>query len=189
MATDEFELTFTVGYERNTRGILCNKSEMYELWSSGDKFSQAKKEVIVDYVPQTHESKLAGVPIAKSVGRTDLMVISESEKDLHIEIEKTMKKEQSLRLVVCSKSYFFFPFGGSWLNIAFFFASFSRSSAFLSSICVSLFFLLILLIFRHYKQTSNVSPSKMLPFLIRTFHLSRNQKSVFNSVLIEIVMR
>ena len=75
-------------------------------------------------------------------------------------------------------SYFFFPLGGSWFNIAFFFASFSRSAAFFCSFCVFLFFLLILLIFQHYKQTSNVSPSKMLPFLVRTFHLSRNQKSV-----------
>jgi DNA replication initiation complex subunit (GINS family) len=44
-------------------------------------------------VPQTHESKFIRVPIVKSVAGTDLSVISESEKNLYSEIEKTIKKE------------------------------------------------------------------------------------------------
>jgi hypothetical protein len=47
----------------------------------------------VEYVPQTRESRLVKVPIVKSVAGTDLTVVSELEKDIYREIEKTMKKE------------------------------------------------------------------------------------------------
>jgi len=74
-------------------GTYALKVEMYELWSTGERFSQAKKELAVDYVPQTRESKFVRVPIVKSVAGTDLSVISESEKNLYNEIEKAIKKE------------------------------------------------------------------------------------------------
>ena len=68
---------------------------MYELWSSGEKFSQVGKEVTVDYVPQTRESKYVKIPSVKSIAGTDLMVVSESEKNIYRDIEETMKKENS----------------------------------------------------------------------------------------------
>ena len=74
-------------------GIYTLKVEMYELWSTGERFFQAKKESTVDYVPQTRESKFIKIPTIKSVAGTSLSVISELEKNLYNEIEKTIKKE------------------------------------------------------------------------------------------------
>ena len=74
-------------------GTYALKVEMYELWPSGEKLSEAKKEAIVDYIPQTCESKFVRVPIVKSVAGTGFSVILESEKNIYNEIEKTMKKE------------------------------------------------------------------------------------------------
>ena len=51
-------------------------------------FSKAKKEVTVDYVPQTRESKFVKVPSVKSVAGTDLSVVSESEKDFTMKLKK-----------------------------------------------------------------------------------------------------
>jgi len=94
LAEDEFELTPVLDMKGIPAGSHIIKVEMYELWSSGEKLSQAVKEVTVDYVPQTRESKLVKVPIVKSVAGTDLVIICESEKDIYYEIEKTVKKEQ-----------------------------------------------------------------------------------------------
>ena len=93
LATDEFELTPVLDMKGIPAGLHGIKVEMYELWSSGERFSQTVKEVEVDYVPQILESKFVKVPIVKSVAGTGLLVISEKEKDIYSEIEKTMKKE------------------------------------------------------------------------------------------------
>ena len=83
LAADDFELTPVLDMKGIPAGTHSIKVEMYELWSSGERFSQAEKEVTVDYVPQTRESKFVRVPIVKSVAGTDLAVISESEKDIY----------------------------------------------------------------------------------------------------------
>ncbi len=93
LAKDDFELTPTLDMLGIPAGRYALKVEMYELWPSSEKLSEAKKELIVDYVPQTRESKFVRVPIVKSVEGTGFSVISESEKDIYNEIEKTMKKE------------------------------------------------------------------------------------------------
>ena len=93
LANDDFELTPMLDMNGIPAGTYTLKVEMYELWSTGERFSQAKKELAVDYVPQTRESKFVRVPIVKSVAGTDLSVISESEKNLYNEIEKAIKKE------------------------------------------------------------------------------------------------
>ena len=62
--------------------------EMHDLRSSGERFSQAVKEVTVDYVPQPRESRLVKVSIVKSAGDTDLADVFESKKDNYGEIEK-----------------------------------------------------------------------------------------------------
>jgi len=94
LANDIFELTPVLDMKGIPAGTYTLKVEMYELWSTGERFSQAKKESTVDYMPQTRESKFVRVPIVKSVAGTDLFVISESEKSIYSEIEKTIKKEQ-----------------------------------------------------------------------------------------------
>jgi hypothetical protein len=93
LAADDFELTPVLDMKGVTAGLHIIRVEMYELWSSGEKLSWTTKEVTVNYVPQTRESKLVKVPILKSVAGADLAVVSKSEKDIYREIEKTMKKE------------------------------------------------------------------------------------------------
>jgi len=93
LAKDIFELTHVLDMKGIPASTYTLKVEMYELWSTGERFSQAAKEVTVDYVPQTRESKFIRVPTIKSVAGTSLSVISESEKNLYSKIEKTIKKE------------------------------------------------------------------------------------------------
>lgn len=93
LAADDFELTPVLDMKGICAGSHTIKVEMYELWSSGEKLSSTSKEVTVEYVPQTKESKLREIPIVKSVAGTDLAVVSESEKSIYHEIEETMKKE------------------------------------------------------------------------------------------------
>jgi hypothetical protein len=94
LAKDEFELTPLLDMKGIPAGNHSIKVELYELWSSGEKLLQTFREVIVDYVPLTRESRLVKIPSVKSVVGADLAVVSESEQDLYRNIEKTTKKEQ-----------------------------------------------------------------------------------------------
>lgn len=94
LAKNEFELTPVLDMKGIPAGNHSIKLEMYELWSSGEKLLQTFKEVTVDYVPLTRESRLVKIPSVKSVVGADLAVVSESEQDLYRDIEKTTKKEQ-----------------------------------------------------------------------------------------------
>jgi hypothetical protein len=94
LAADEFELTPVLGMKGIPVGSYTIKVEMYELWSSGEKLFEAFKEKKVDYAPQTRESRFVKVPTVKSVAGKDLAVVSEPEKIVFREIEKTIKKEQ-----------------------------------------------------------------------------------------------
>ena len=95
LTTDDFELSPVLDMRGIPAGSHIIKVEMYELWSSGEKLSQVVKEVNVEYVPQTRQFRFVKVPIVKSFAGTDLVVISESEKDIYRRIEKTIKKEYS----------------------------------------------------------------------------------------------
>ena len=94
LAADEFELTPVLDMKGIPAGSYTIVVKMYELWSSGEKFSEAIKELNVDYVPQTRESRFVKIPSVKSVAGTDLAVVSESATDFYQGIEKTIKKEQ-----------------------------------------------------------------------------------------------
>ena len=93
LAEDEFELTPALDMKGITAGSHSIKVEMYEPWSDGEKLSFTSKEVTVEYVPKTRESRLIKIPIVKSFGGGDLAVVSESDKNIYREIEETMKKE------------------------------------------------------------------------------------------------
>jgi hypothetical protein len=95
LAANEFELTPVLDMKGIPAGVHTVKVGMYEFWSSsGERLFFTAKEVAVDYVPQTRQSRLVKVPSVKSVAGTDLEVVSESEKDIYRGIEKTIKKEQ-----------------------------------------------------------------------------------------------
>jgi hypothetical protein len=93
ISANEFELTPVLGMKGIPAGAHTIKIEMYELWSSSERLCQAAKEVTVDYVPQTRESRLVKVPSVRSVAGADLVVVSDSERDIYIDIDRTMKKE------------------------------------------------------------------------------------------------
>ncbi|MGD0995132.1 MAG: hypothetical protein ABR909_06365 [Candidatus Bathyarchaeia archaeon] len=93
LAGDDFELTPVLDMKGITAGSHSIKVEMYEPWSNGEKLSFTSKEVTVEYVPKTRESRLIEIPIVKSFGGGDLVVVSESDKNIYREIEETMKKE------------------------------------------------------------------------------------------------
>jgi len=93
LAKDEFELTPVLGMKGITAGSHSIRVEMYEPWSNGEKLSFTQKEVTVEYVPQTRASRLIEIPIVKSFGGGDLVVVSESDKNIYREIDETMKKE------------------------------------------------------------------------------------------------
>lgn len=93
LAANDFELTPVLGMKGIKAGSHTIKVEMYELWPTGEKLSSTSKEVTVEYVPQTRESRFIEIPIVKSYEGVDLAVVSESDKSIYHEIEETMKKE------------------------------------------------------------------------------------------------
>ena len=93
LAGDDFELTPVLGMKGISAGSHTLKVEMYEPWSNEEKLSFTSKEITVEYVPQTRESRLIEIPIVKSFGGGNLVVVSESDKNIYREIEETMKKE------------------------------------------------------------------------------------------------
>jgi hypothetical protein len=93
LATNDFELTPVLDMKGITGGPHTIKAEMYELWSSDEKLTNASKEVTIEYVPMKREDRMIRVPIVKSVAGTDLAIVSDSEKNIYREIEEDMKKE------------------------------------------------------------------------------------------------
>ncbi len=88
-----FELTPVLEMKGIPAGSHIIGVEMYELWSTGERFCRVTEEVSVDYVPITRAEKFVMVPIVKSVAGRDLEVVSESEKDIYREIEDAEKRE------------------------------------------------------------------------------------------------
>jgi hypothetical protein len=93
LATNDFEFTSVLDMKGISSGSHIIKSDMYELWSSGEKLTCASKEVGVGYVPQRREDRLIKVPIVKSIAGTDLAIVSDSEKGIYREIDENLKKE------------------------------------------------------------------------------------------------
>jgi hypothetical protein len=94
LATDECEYATVLDMKGIAAGVYAVGVEMYELWETNQKLYSTLKQLTVDYVPQTRQMRLVKVPTVKRVAGADLAVVSETEKDLYEEIEKTQKKEQ-----------------------------------------------------------------------------------------------
>ena len=93
LARDDFELTSVFDMKGITAGSHIIGVEMFELWDSGEKFTCASKEVRIEYVPLRREDRLIKVPTVKSVAGKDLVVVSESEKNIYREIDENIRKE------------------------------------------------------------------------------------------------
>jgi hypothetical protein len=94
LAVDEFELTPVLDMKGIPAGSYIIKVEMCELWSSEERLFETLKELKIDYVPQTRQSRFVKVPTIRSIAGKDLAIITEPEKTVYKEIEKTIKKEQ-----------------------------------------------------------------------------------------------
>jgi hypothetical protein len=93
LAKDDFELTPVLNMKGINAGHHTIRVEMYELWNAEAKLSFGSKEVAVEYVPQTRESRLIKIPFVKHFGGVDLAVVSVADKNIYREIEETRKKE------------------------------------------------------------------------------------------------
>jgi hypothetical protein len=93
LARDDFKLTPVLDMKGITAGSHVIRVVMFELWDSGEKFTCASKEVRIEYVPLRREDKLIKVSTVKSVAGKELVVVSESEKDIYREIDENIRKE------------------------------------------------------------------------------------------------
>jgi len=97
LGTNEFEYSWVMDTTGVTGGTYRLRVEMYEFWSSGEKLFQTAHEISINYVPQTRQARLIKIPFVKSVTGADIVVVSNQEKQLYLDIEKTVKKEQLSR--------------------------------------------------------------------------------------------
>jgi hypothetical protein len=93
LAADDLEFSFVIDMTGIAQGQHCLRVEMYELWSSKKKLTYASKEIPVEYVPVRREGRLIKVPIMKTIVGADFSIVSDSEKEIYLEIEENMKKE------------------------------------------------------------------------------------------------
>jgi hypothetical protein len=97
LATDASEFSSVLDMTGIAQGQHILRVEVYELWSSGERLTNASKEVTIDYIPVRREDRLISIPIIKSVAGADLAIVTDSEKNIYREIEKDMKEESESR--------------------------------------------------------------------------------------------
>jgi len=97
LATDESEFSSVMDMTGIPAGRHMFRVEVYELWSSAEKLTEASKEAVVDYVPVKREDRLISVPIVKRSAGADFEVVSDSEKAVYREIEEDLKRESDSR--------------------------------------------------------------------------------------------
>lgn len=90
---DNFDFPLLLDMKGISEGTYLIRVEMYEPWSLDEKLNFTVKEIVVNYIPQTRESRLVKVPTVKSVAGSDLTIISSSTKDLYRELQEDLKKE------------------------------------------------------------------------------------------------
>ena len=93
LLNDNFDFPLLLDMRGLSAGTYLIRVEMYEPWSSDEKLNFTLKEIVVDYIPQTKESRLVKIPTIKSVAGSDLTIISSSAKDIYRELQQDLKKE------------------------------------------------------------------------------------------------
>jgi hypothetical protein len=94
LATEESEFTAVLDMKGIPVGSHIVKVEMFESTSSNEKLYRTLKEIAVDYLPKTRQSRLIKVPTVKCIAGADLVVISNLEKSIYSEFEQTIKNER-----------------------------------------------------------------------------------------------
>ena len=95
LLNDSFEYSLILDMKGIAEGSYLFRVEMYELWSSCEKLNFTSKEVFVQYVPQTRESRLVKIPTVKNDAGAGLTVVSSAAKNIYREIEEDLKKEST----------------------------------------------------------------------------------------------
>ena len=98
LLNDSFEYSLILDMKGIAEGSYQFRVEMYELWSSGEKLNFNAQEVVVQYVPQTRESRLVKIPTVKSDAGAGLTVDSSAAKTIYREIEEDLKKESTSKI-------------------------------------------------------------------------------------------
>lgn len=93
LALDELEYGWVLDMTGIAEGKYAVKVEMYEVWGS-ERLGGTEGELLVDYVPQTRQSRLVKVPSVKSVAGGDLAVASKTENEIYREIKDSLEREQ-----------------------------------------------------------------------------------------------
>ncbi|MDR0318504.1 MAG: hypothetical protein LBI09_00510 [Nitrososphaerota archaeon] len=97
LATNELEYSWIMNTKGVSEGAYHLKVEMYEHWPSSEKLYQTTRELTVKYIPQTRQARLIKIPFIKKVTGTNIAVITNQEKQIYKDLEKTAKKEQTSR--------------------------------------------------------------------------------------------
>jgi hypothetical protein len=93
LLNDNFDFPLLFDMRGISAGTYLIRVEMYEPWSSDVKLNFTVKEIVVNYVPQTRESKLVKIPTVKSIAGSDLTIISSSAKEIYRELQQDLQKE------------------------------------------------------------------------------------------------
>ena len=97
LATDEFEYSSVLDMKGIPAGTYQLQTTLYEEDQYGKKRCAAIKQIAVDYVPQTRESRLVKIPSVKSVAGADIAVTTKTQVTILTEREDTLRKEQMSR--------------------------------------------------------------------------------------------
>jgi hypothetical protein len=93
LLSDSYEFPQMLYMKGIGAGNYLIRVEMYEPWSSNEKLNFSVKEIVVQYVPQSRESRLVKIPTVKSVAGTGLTVVPSTTKNIYHEIDQDLKKE------------------------------------------------------------------------------------------------
>lgn len=97
LATDEFEYSSVLDMKSIPAGTYQLQTTLYEEDQNGKKRCAAIKQIAIDYVPQTRESRLVKIPSVKSVAGADIAVTTKTQATIQTEREDTLKREQMSR--------------------------------------------------------------------------------------------
>ncbi|MDR2707700.1 MAG: hypothetical protein LBB87_03005 [Nitrososphaerota archaeon] len=93
LATNELEYSWVIDTKGIAEGTYRLKIEMYEHWPSNEKLYQTTQEITINYIPQTRQSRLIKIPFIKKITSTNIAIITNQEKQIYKDLEKTAKKE------------------------------------------------------------------------------------------------
>ncbi len=95
LLNDRFDYPMVLDMRGIDAGSYLIEVEMYELWSPDEKLFFTSKSIVIDYVPQTRESRLVKIPTVKSVAGSTLTVVSSSEKEIYRDLQQDLKQQET----------------------------------------------------------------------------------------------